>query len=127
MENIAELYYEKLKSTTNPAQILTQFYSDLLDRPAGRSEIIMFNKLIRVFGRFTVFFSVMDLINVREVRENPYGLLYTICKNRFERAGDGISMYPPSEPLDRDIDEIKKEIKKVAKTSIKLPEGIKKL
>jgi hypothetical protein len=75
----------------------------------------MFNKLIKVFGRFTVFFSTIDLAGSYPNRiDNPYALLYTICKNKFERTHNS-SFAQSSTPLDKYLDTIDEEIEKVIK------------
>jgi len=85
-ENLVEFYYEKLKSETNPGKLLGEFFCKVHKKSLTKSEIIMFNKLIRLFGRYTAFYSIMDGANAdMDGDRNPYPYLYTICKKRFER------------------------------------------
>ncbi len=121
MENQAEFYYEKLKTSTNPGQTLLEFFREITGREAGRSEIIMINRLIKLFGRFTVYFSIMDLSRIHNLGEELYPLLYTICKGRFERIHTE-SFMPSHESLDRTITNLEKEAEKAEKVKkIKLP------
>lgn len=124
MENIVELYYERLKSTTNAGQLLSQFYGELTGKVIGKAEVIMFNRLLKVFGRFTVFFSTLELGKYEEIQGVPYALLYTICKNRFEREFQD-SPSASSTNLDRALTALEKEIERVSKSKIKFPDSAK--
>lgn len=121
MENQAELYYEKLSKSTEPGRTLLEFYRDITGKDAGRSEIIMINRLIKIFGRFTTYFAIMDLSKYEgKLEGNIYPLLYTICKNRFERVHD-TTFSVAHESLDRELKLLQKEIEKVEKSKAKLP------
>jgi len=88
MENLLDFHYERLeKDGSRPGNVITSFYGDLFDKKPGRKEVIMFNSLIKVYGRYIVFFAVLDLTNVKKLdHDNLYGLLHSICRNRFERS-----------------------------------------
>lgn len=121
MENSTEFYYEKLKSDNNPGAILAAFYSSLYDIQTTKSEIMMCNRLIKIFGRFTVFFSILDMAGTYPNRpEVVYPLLYTICKRKFESA-HGDSIIQARESLDSFINNMNKEISKQRKSKIKPP------
>lgn len=114
MENISEFYYEKLKSTTSPGVVLAQFYKDSLEREVGRSEIIMLNKLIKMFGRFSVFFAIMNLVNVSKLGEDfPYGLIFKICKDAIEKKSAVEYEAASSKDLTKDIDKMEEAMNKV--------------
>lgn len=118
MENLAEFYYEKLRMSVNPGQVLLEFFREITGRGAGRSEIIMINRLIKIFGRFTLYFSIMDLskMNDRLEGENLYPLLYTICRGRFEKIHND-SFSAAHESLSRQVNEIEKEAIKIRKAA----------
>lgn len=122
MENIAEFYYEKLKVTTNAGLDLAHFFTEVIGKDAGRSEIIMINRLIKLFGRFTVYFSIMDLSKSERLEGNLYPLLYTICKNRFERIYNG-EISPALQPLNKEISNLQKQIEKMRGKKIKFPKS----
>lgn len=122
MENQAEFYYEKLKSQANPGSVLLEFFRELTGLGGGRSEIIMINRLMKLFGRFTVYFAIMDLSKIERLEGNLYPLLYTICKNRFERIHDTIFSIS-HESLDRQLTALKKEIGKTKISKSKLPKA----
>lgn len=120
MENSSEFYYEKLKSADNPGVILASFYCGLYDLKVSRSEIIMFNKLVKTFSRFTVFFAVLDMVGSKpEKLDHPYGYLYEICKRRFETTHID-STLQARESLDKEIKKIDEEIEKLEKNRKKL-------
>ena len=114
MENQSEFYYEKLKNSPTPSQVLLEFFREVTGREVGRSEVIMINKFLKLFGRFTVFFSIMDLTSIRNLEGNLYPLLYTICSRRFEKshANETVAAF---ESLDKEIKTIKKQIEKNSK------------
>jgi hypothetical protein len=122
MENQAEFFYEKLKVSINPGQVLLEFYRDVVNENAGRSEIIMINRLVKLFGRFTTYFSIMDLskYDSKDLTGNLFPLLYTICRSRFERT-HSISMDVSQEPLDKLLKELEKEREKARKSKGKIP------
>lgn len=121
MENQAEFYYEKLKVSINPGQVLLEFFREMTNKEAGRAEIIMINRLIKMFGRFTVYFAIMDLSKYEgRLDDNIYPLLYTICKGRFERIH--VETFSVShESLDKYLKEIEKERQKAKRSKGKLP------
>ena len=128
MENISDLYYEKLKTTTNPGVVLASFYCTLYDTEATRSEIIMFNKLLKVFGRFTVFSSIMAVAgSYPEKQDNVYPLIYTICKRKFEAEHDGL-VIQARESLTRYINSMQKSAEIASRQKLKIPssEGLDK-
>jgi len=122
MENLAEFYYEKLRTTTNPGQVLLELFREMTGKDAGRTEIILINRLIKLFGRFTLYFAVMDLSKYQgdQLNGNLYPLLYTICKSRFEKIH--VESFSAShESLDRFIREVEKDREKAKRSRGKLP------
>ena len=120
MENQSEFYYEKLKNSQTPNTVLMEFFHEITGRDIGRSEIIMINKLLKLFGRFTLFFSIMDLTKVRSLEGNLYALLYTICRGRFENAHSTDTVVA-FESLDRELNALEKQLEKNSRSKIKPP------
>lgn len=119
MENVSEFFYEKLKDSKNPGVVLAQFYAEILERESGRSEIIMLNKLIKVFGRNSVFFAIMNLINVQNLGEGfPYGLIFTICKSSLERKSNTEVDIAISKNLSKDVEKIREAIDKTKSVTV---------
>lgn len=88
MENLAEIYYEKLKSSTSPAYTLLLFCSELFDITPDRSGLIIFKDLIKLFGRDITFYSIIDLrMGYNKVKSitGVESLLKRIVANRYER------------------------------------------
>lgn len=89
MENLSELFYKKVMNSEKPAFALNEFYSKLFNLQITMENTILFAKLIKLFGRERVFFAVMDLTTIPNLRhDNIYGLLFSICKNNFVEKGD---------------------------------------
>lgn len=118
MENISEFYYKNLVPSTTPAVILLQYYSAISDTQGGRSEIIKLNKLIKLFGRFRVFFALMALANSRATLgvddQFPFGLLFKICRDEIEKQADAESAAVASRDLGKDISMLQKEISRTS-------------
>ena len=128
MENSSEYYFEKLKDTPTPGNIIAAMYCTLYNIEVSKSEVIMMNKMVKIFGRFTVFFAVLDMAGSYpdDVVEKPYALLYTICKNKFE-SSHGTFMTQSHQSLDKFIESIEKEIESLGTKKVKAPssEGLK--
>ena len=121
MENSAEFYYEKLKTSLSPGAVISALYCTSYGVEVGRSEIIMFNRLIKMFGRFTVFFAVIDMLgSLQDKPDEPYPYIYTICKRKFE-AAHGEATTQAREPLDRFINDLDKQIEKAKSKKLKIP------
>lgn len=122
MENQAELYYEKLKNAENVGQVLTEFYVEITGREGGRTAIIMINKLVRMFGRFIVYFSILDVSRYEKIDGDVYPLLFTICRSRFEKTHPDASITAHA-PLERQINQIRREIEKNKEKKVKIPDS----
>ena len=121
MENSAEFYYEKLKTSISPGAIVAALYCSSYNIEVGRSQIIMFNRLIKMFGRFTVYFSVIDMLgSMQEAPDEPYPYIYTICKRKFE-ASHGEFNSQSRESLDKFIADLDKQIEKQKGKKLKIP------
>lgn len=121
MENSAEFYYEKLKGSLSPGAVISALYCSNYGIEISRTQIIMFNRLIKMFGRFTVFFAVIDLLGTKQEQpEEPYGYIYAICKRKFETA-HGEATTQAREPLDRFISDLDKQIKATKNKKLKIP------
>lgn len=108
-ENNSEFYYEKLKDSEKPGTVIAAFYCSLYNVPTSKQLVFMCNKLLSVFGRFTVFFALIDMAGSYPTVENAYPLWYTICKRKFEAAhGDVFSR--SHESLDGFLSSLDKEL-----------------
>jgi len=123
MENSSEFYYEKLRKADNPGVILASFYCVLYDIEVTRSEVIMMNKLVKTFGRFVVYFSILDMVGSKPSQlDTPYPYLFEICKRRFEITHLD-STIQARESLDKYLANIDEEMEKMLKNKkkVKIP------
>jgi hypothetical protein len=79
----------------------------------GRSEIIMFSKLVKIFGKSSVFFSIIDASRIETPTEFPYGLLFKICKTKLEKLLESDMALTSMMSLERKITDLEKDIAKV--------------
>jgi hypothetical protein len=117
-EALADIYYNKLKDSNNPGLDLARFFCELNDREVDRERVILFNRLLKLFGRYSIYFAIMDLYGYRDanIDGDVYGLLTYYCKNRLEKESKNSSQ---SENLDDFLSEVekqKKAQKKINKT-----------
>lgn len=121
MENKSEYYYEKIADTLTPGSELAKYYCSLYGIDVTKSETIMFNRLVGVFGRFNVFFAVSKMVGTYpKVQDNPYPLLHAICVGRFEEAHLEDSLQSRVS-LNRYIQNLQKDIEEYKKTTVKIP------
>lgn len=112
-ENLAELFFSRLKTAPNPGVVLAQFYGNIMGLEVGRSEIIMFSKLVKIFGKSSVFFSIIDASRIETPTEFPYGLLFKICKTKLEKLLESDMALTSMMSLERKITDLEKDIAKV--------------
>ncbi len=126
MENSAEYYYEKLKTADKPGVVLATFYCSLYNLDVSKSEIIMFNKLIRTFSRFVVYFGILDTFGSKSMKppEEPFPYIYEVCKRRFETVHVD-STIQSREPLDKCIAALNERVEEIeeikSKKKFKIP------
>lgn len=121
MENLYNYYYEQLPKTTNPGRLLTEFFVRLFDleQKPTRSDFILINRLVKIFGRFIVFFSLVDVagrenITATSVRD-VYGYLFTVCKSKITQQiepdayASQVNLEPIVNKYIKQIEENKKE------------------
>ncbi len=111
MENAAELFYEQLSTTTNPALVLSRFYGTVFEREYGRPEVIMFNRLLKLYSKFTIYFSILDMTSMDNINfeAGTFGLLSYFCKKRIEQKFGNASANSLVN-LEKDIDRLLKNI-----------------
>ena len=117
MENQAEYYYDQLQTTTNVGLTMAKFYSGIFGTEISRSIIITMNRLIKMFGRFAVYFAILDMFGMEDRvdnKDNPLPLLTYFCKKRTEEKYN-ISLSGSYEDLTKTIKEIEKKIADVRK------------
>lgn len=96
MENISEIYYEKLReSSEQPHVILVGLYCILMNRNGFElsddsiSRLYpVFGRLVFLYGKYNVFMSVLSAFEMGaslESPESPVSILTYFCRERLER------------------------------------------
>ena len=117
-ENLAEMFFSKLKIAPNAGVVLAQFYGSIMGLEVGRSEIVLFSKLVKLFGKTSVFFSIIDVSRIETPTEFPYGLLFKICKTKLEKSLESDMAMTSMFSLERRITDLEKDIAKVKRMDI---------
>lgn len=112
-DNLAELYLERLNSEGNSGLVLAKFYCELFGLPLEKSKIIMFNKLVKLYSKDNLFFSILDCYDVENLNpEKIYPLLVYMCKKRIENKNNKLSFIPnlsdKSETILNKIEKVKR-------------------
>ena len=117
MENASEYYYNILNTTPNIGFALSKFYAETFGVQVTRSIVTNMNRLIKMFGRFTVYFAIIEMFGMEDKvtdKDNPTPLLTYFCKKRTEERYD-ITLNSSYEDLTKKIKEIEKKIDEVRK------------
>jgi len=103
LENNADFYYEKLGETSNPGPVIAKFYESTFDLSYSVKHTIMFNKLVKMYGKYIPFFAVLDLFSYEtvEISENMFGLLSYYCKKRMEQKTELVVLNDAYKNLDK--------------------------
>ena len=122
MENIADLYYEKLSKESNPGKVLAAFYETLFDRSYSVKNIIMFNKLVKAYGKYIPFFAILDMFSYEglEIVDNMFGLLSYYCKKRLEQKTEIVVLNDSYKDLDSVVKKTLERIETQKESPIKI-------
>ncbi len=121
MENLSESYYKKLESSDKPGVTLAEFYCSLYKKEVTRSEIIMCNRLVGMFGRFLVYYAIMSMFSTKpDGAEEPQTYLFAICQRRFEAMHEG-DRAESRRSLSTYISNMREEIENLSKQKVKIP------
>lgn len=118
-ENIAELFFSRLKVAPVPGAVLAQFYGAITGKQVGRSEMIMLGKLCKIYGRSSVFFSIIEVSRLNDLEEFPYGYIFAICKNKLQKSTEAEISTASMQSLAKLITTLEDEVSKVKKIDIK--------
>lgn len=124
VENLSDKYWNLLHNTLEPMRILHSFYMELFDRPHNRKDVAMFNKLLRIYNREEIFYTILDIYDMRKPNLfNPYSLFATIIKNRMKRKR-GADSLASSKDLTSEIRRKQKRIEEQRKIkgTLEIPE-----
>lgn len=120
MEGAVEFYYEKLikEEDKTPGITLAKFFGELFSIPISSKTIVMYNKLVKLYGRKLAFEATLESFESGANPENLYGLLSYICKKKIEK--DMANRYLSLEELAGNITE-KVDIAQNRKLKIRNP------
>jgi hypothetical protein len=87
-ESLAESYFEELTKSNNPGPVLVRFFIDLFGKPPsdGNGNIYaLFNRLVQIYGRRTIYFSLLDMADMGDLDLTGVSRLITyFAKKRLE-------------------------------------------
>jgi hypothetical protein len=107
-DNLAEFYLDKLNTENNSGLVLARFFCELFGLPLDKGKIIMFNKLVKLYSKDNLFFSILDCYDVENLNtDKVYPLLVYMCKKRIENK---LSKQTPMLSLTTKSDSIIKKI-----------------
>ena len=121
MENLADYYYEKLSTSVTPGTELAKFFCELFERSVTKAEIILFNKMVKTFGKYTTYFAILDMwtSNPDQVLDHNWAAIAYYCKRRLEKTND-TPVNEVYKNLDSFIEKKQKEIEELKKVSLKV-------
>lgn len=120
MEGIAIKYYNLLNedSSKNGGIILSRMCGDLFGTKHTGSSIKMFNKLCNIYGNILIYFSLLDMIDVKNLNidKSLYPIIRYLAKQRLEEISkestNYINLNKVSEEIGKEIRRKKKELKR---------------
>lgn len=85
--DVKEAYTRLTNDKQNAPKILTVFFCDLFSVPFSPDRLIMFSKLVKLYGADIVFNAIIDLYGSTSLDPNGnlFSLFNYICKNYLFR------------------------------------------
>lgn len=111
-DSLVSTHKDLILKSKHPGFQLALFYTSVfdLDEP-NKQQIMMFGRLAKVYGVETVFFAILDLMDMDELRHNDIvRLISYFCKKRT--LPEAVTLY---ENLSVKIDELNKLEQKMRK------------
>lgn len=99
-ENLSKTYLEELDKSDKPDRLLVEFYCKAFELANTNSILIMFRKLLKMYGRHTIFMALLDVYDVDKLdKTNPYPLIVYFIKKRLESKVQPITYLTPDARL----------------------------
>lgn len=118
-ENLYEFYMDRVTKADVPSKVLSEFYSRLFDVPITYKTVIIFGKVVKLYGRMAVFYALTSMVNMDEINhDNILPLLSYFSRQFFNDRGENLRNLTD---IVKDI-EIKKE--RVIKREFNLKESL---
>ncbi len=96
-ENLATIYHEKINTEEDAGKILAQFYWALFEKQYNTKEVILFRKLVKLYGKETAFTAILDLYSMPSFDGKPDNLLFYFCKKNFQTESPPTVYFNPDE------------------------------
>lgn len=121
-ENLVDIYYEKLGSQGSPNVTLARFYEELFYLPFSRANLVMFGRLVKVYGRYIPFFAILDLYSYEgaDLSKEMFGLLSYYCKRRVENRSANIVLNDAYKDLEKRTKTLLDEIEKRKQSPLRI-------
>jgi|WetSurMetagenome_2_1015567.scaffolds.fasta_scaffold270416_3 hypothetical protein len=118
-ENVAEKWKEQLHTTEKPAELLSTMANTVMGLTGNH--IITMRKLVKIYGRMAVYYSILDTIGMT-VEGDPLRLLSFFCKKRLEAKPVPNNIISVDEIKEKiaEMKEVPKEVTKIGKLRMKL-------
>lgn len=118
MEGTANIYYERLFAEgANKGAVMAKFFSELFEIQLSPQNIIMFSKLIKLYGAENVFFATLSSYETGADPSKIYGLLAYICKKKLTEQKDKAN----SVSLEKYVEEYNNKTNRTTKLKIRSP------
>ncbi len=124
VENLSDKYWNQLHKSQEPMRVLHSFYMELFDKEFSRKDVALFNKLLRIYGREEIFYTILDIHDMKKPNlYSPYNLFAAIIKNRLKKKR-GVDSLLSSKDLTADLRKKSKAIEeqKRIKDTLKIPD-----
>lgn len=111
-EGVVADYFKEVYETKNPVGFFSSMMRDLLSVDTSKTEYMLIAKLLKLYGRKSLFHAVVDIAesNDLEITKFPYGLLAYLCKRNSGITDESKHLDHPS--LEGFIQRVNKEIEK---------------
>jgi len=111
-ENLANEYLDKMEKADNPGAVLASFYAKLFDFPFDSRMIPLFARSVKLYGRFIVFMSLVDMYEIPNLdHQKIFALINYLCKKRL-MAGSSTAVSNMKDEI-REHEQKIKELKKM--------------
>ena len=117
VENLAEEYWNKLKSEPNRVKTLTDFYCELFEQPFSKELIKFFSIQVKIYGIEITYYAIIDSASIKDLKEgSATGLVNYFAKKRLEEK----KLVSNIEDYSKYIEEYKKKITRTKKAKLEI-------
>jgi hypothetical protein len=106
-ENLYEVYRNQLATEDKPELTLSNMYWEIFSRPHSDSDIRMFKKLVKVYGKVNLFNSLLDMYSMPDIKfDNISGLITFFARKNAEESYSGNNKILDTKSLQEKIDKV---------------------